>query len=585
MSHNSQICNQKRKWKFIFCFFLLIFIQSSVFAQYPPTAYPEDTLLFREGEILLSKGETEKALWRFKRLLDEFPKSSLSNDAKFRMGICYTKLKRPKEAIRILNDLFSTFLSPARMAEVFALLGDNYVELNEPLTALHWYGKGLLVPGNPQEELKRKVRSIIDTYDSEEELNQIESNYRGAYAGGYAKLRLAKVAKGRGSDLLARKILMELEKEYRGLNDWPQAKELLDSISIKSKYTVGVILPLSGIQQPFGEKALQGIQLGMKETDLENIPLVSLVIRDSKGNPSEAEKAVEDLVTKEKVIAIIGPLLSITVDMAAKRAQQLKVPLITLSQKEFLSGEDDFVFQNSITPSDQIQTLVAFAINELTLRTFTVFYPNSPYGLHFKNLFTQEVSRRGGKVQGVVAYQEGQTDFSQEIKFFFKKDDRLNLNLSVNGLFIPDTYDRVALILAQIASHNIKGLTFLGTNAWNGPSLLSIAGKSAEGTIFVDAFSKKDPSPLVARFVKEYQKAYQREPETLEALSYDGARLLREILLSKQISSPLQLKEELRQAQDFQGVTGLKGFGEDGKAIRSLSILKVNKGQIEKIAP
>jgi ABC-type branched-subunit amino acid transport system substrate-binding protein len=323
----------------------------------------------------------------------------------------------------------------------------------------------------------------------------------------------------------------------------------------------------------------------MKETDLENIPLVSLVIRDSKGNPSEAEKAVEDLVTKEKVIAIIGPLLSITADRAAKRAQQLKVPLITLSPKEFLSGEDDFVFQNSITSSDQIQTLLAFAINELALRTFTVFYPNSPYGLHFKNLFTQEVSRRGGKVQGVVAYQEGQTDFSQEIKFFFKKDDRLNLNLSVNGLFIPDTYDRVALILSQIASHNIKGLTFLGTNAWNSPSLLSIAGKSAEGTIFVDAFSKKDPSPLVARFVKEYQKAYQREPETLEALSYDGARLLREILLPKQISSPLQLKEELRQAQDFQGVTGLKGFGEDGKAIRSLSILKVNKGQIEKIAP
>ena len=310
-----------------------------------------------------------------------------------------------------------------------------------------------------------------------------------------------------------------------------------------------------------------------------------MVIRDSKGNPSEAEKAVEDLVTKEKVIAIIGPLLSITADRAAKKAQQLKVPLITLSQKEFLSGEDDFVFQNSITPSDQIQTLVAFAINELTLRTFTVFYPNSPYGLHFKNLFTQEVSRQGGKVSGVVAYQEGQTDFNQEIKFFFKKDDRLNLNLSVNGLFIPDTYDRVALILSQIASHNIKGLTFLGTNAWNGPSLLSIAGKSAEGAIFVDAFSKKDPSPLVARFVKEYQKAYQREPETLEALSYDGARLLREILLSKQISSPLQLKEELRQAQDFQGVTGLKGFGEDGKAIRSLSILKINKGQIEKITP
>ena len=93
----------------ILCLFVLLFAQSPVLAQ----PQPEDTLLFREGEVLLSKGETEKALWRFKRLLTEFPKSPLYNEAKFRMGICYTQLKRPKEAIRILNELFSTFLSPS----------------------------------------------------------------------------------------------------------------------------------------------------------------------------------------------------------------------------------------------------------------------------------------------------------------------------------------------------------------------------------------------------------------------------------------------------------------------------------------
>jgi hypothetical protein len=45
------------------------------------------------------------------------------------------------------------------------------------------------------------------------------------------------------------------------------------------------------------------------------------------------------------------------------------------------------------------------------------------------------------------------------------------------------------------------------------------------------------------------------------------------------------MQQELRQVKSFQGVTGLKGFGEDGKAIRTLSILAVKKGQIEKISP
>jgi tetratricopeptide (TPR) repeat protein len=205
-----------RGWKFILALLLLLFIQSPALAQ--SSSQPDDTSLFREGEILLSKGDAERALWRFKSLITDFPKSPLFNEAKFRMGICYTQLKRPKDAIRILNELLPTFLAPARMVQVFTLLGDNYFELKDRLNALHWYGKGILIPGQPTDELKKKVKSIIDTYDSEEELNQIGSLYRGAYTGGYAKLKLAQVAKRQGNDPLARKILMELEKEYRGVD-------------------------------------------------------------------------------------------------------------------------------------------------------------------------------------------------------------------------------------------------------------------------------------------------------------------------------------------------------------------------------
>ncbi len=584
-----------RGWKFVLVLLFLLFLQSPSFAQ----PQPDDAGLFREGEILFSKGDTEKALWRFKRLITEFPKSPLLNEAKFRMGICYTQLKKPKEAIRLLNELLPTFLAPTRMVQIFTLLGDNYFELKDRLNALHWYGKGILVPGQPNDEPKKKVRALIDTSETEEELKSIESLYRGAYAGGYAKLKLAQLAKHQGNDALAKKILMELDKEYRIVDYGPIAKELSELIPFtpKSKYTLGVILPLSGVHQPFGERVLQGIQLAVKEVEIPGkIPLISLAIRDSRESPWEAEKAVEELVNKEKVIAILGPLLSIDVDRAAKKAQQFKVPLFTLSQKEFPSNKGDFVFQNSLTPSDQVQTLVDYAIKDLDLRTFAVFYPNSPYGLYFKNLFAHEVSRRGGKISGVVVYQEDQTDFSQEIKGFFKietiqksdtkrkKEEEFKPLRSVDGIFIPDTHDHVAMILSQMAYYEVKG-TFLGTNAWNGPDLISTAGRAAEGAIFVDLFFKKDSSPLVVRFVQEFQKTYQRDPETLEALGYDGAKFLKDILQSKLIPSPLQLKEEIQKVQNFQGVSGLKGFGEDGKAIRTLSILKVDKGQIKQISP
>jgi branched-chain amino acid transport system substrate-binding protein len=579
-----------RGWKSILALLFLLFLQSPSFAQ----PQPDDSVLFREGEIFLSKGDTEKALWRFKSLTTDFPESPLLNEAKFRMAICYTRLKRPQDAIRILNELLSTFLSSSRMAQIFTLLGDNYLESKEPLTALQWYGKGLLVPGQPSEELKKKVKSILDA-SKEEELKSIESLYRGAYAGGYAKLRLARMAKAQGNDSAAKKYLAEIEQEYRGMDYIVQARGLYETVSpsVKSKYTVGVILPLTGIQGPFGERALQGIQSAIGETDA---PLISLAVRDSKSDPEEAGKAVEELVNVEKVIAIIGPLLSIDMDNAARKAQQLRVPLLTLAQKELPAGRGDFVFQNSLTPLEQIQALSQFAVKDLELRTFAVFYPNSPYGLYFKNLFNQEITRRGGKILGSAVYQEGQTDFSQEIKAFFKvrvlskldakkkNEDEFKPLLSVDGIFIPDSHDRVGMILSQMAFFDVKG-AFLGTNSWNGPGLISIGRKAAEGAIFVDAFFAKNRSPGVVQFVEEFRKLFQRDPETLEALSYDGAKLIKEILQSGSVSSPLQMKEELRRVKSFEGVTGLKGFGEDGRSIRTLSILAVKKGQIQRISP
>ncbi len=369
-------------------------------------------------------------------------------------------------------------------------------------------------------------------------------------------------------------------------------------VSEKSKYSIGVILPLSGIHQVFGNKVLQAIQLAVKECNsTANPPLISLAIRDSKGNPKEAEKAVEDLVAKEKVVAILGPLLSLTVDQAAKKAQQLKVPMIALSQKEPTYGKGDFVFQNALTPVEQVQTLAAFAVTEMNLRTFAIFYPNSPYGLHYKNLFSQEISRKGGKVLGSVAYHEDQTDFSTDIKGFFKiktiqeydsrqkKVEEFKAGLAVEGIFIPDTYDRAGILLSQMAYFDVSGSVFLGTNAWNDPRLISIAGLSGEKAFFVDSFLGRDPSPAITSFAEAFRKTYQREPDTLEAIGYDGLKFLAEILRANSVFSPQKVKEAILRTDHYSGASGLKGFGENGKAKRPLSLFTIKDGQIRRVSP
>lgn len=557
----------------------------------------DDRALFAEAEDLFTKGEIEKALWRFRRITVDFPASALYDEARFRMALCYTRLKRPKDALRILTDLLSTSLAPPRKVEILTLMGDNYLELKDQDSALLWYGKAILSANPPAEELKKKVRSLVDRITTEKELNQIASSYRGAYAGGYAKWRLLLMARSRRDETAVQKFFQELEKEYRTMDYYSEAKRLLEP-SMKPKYTIGVILPLSGPYQPFGERALKAIEFAIRQRDSRPAAsAIALAIRDSKGLSQEAEKAVEDLVIREKAIALLGPLLSATVEKAAKKAQQLRTPMLTLSQKEVTGGRNDFIFQNSLTPLAQVRTLAHYAIKELELRTFAVISPNSPYGHQYKNLFTQEVSARGGRVVGALVYQEDQTDFGAEIRRFFKveiltrydsknrKIEEFKPTFSVGGLFIPDSYERVALILSQLDYYEVKEPVFLGTNAWNHPQLLSAAGRAAEGAVFVDAFFKGSRSPEVTRFVDEFRKLYQHDPETLEALAYDGMRFLVEVLSSKSFSTAVQVRDEMRRFNQFKGVSNLRGFGEGGYPIRPLAILRIKQGRIEQINP
>ncbi len=130
------------------------------------------------------------------------------------MALCYTQLKRHKEAIQALNTLLSTFLSPPRMIQVFTLLGDNHLELKDRTNALLWYGKGLLIRGQPHEELKRKIRALVDTMDTEEELNQVEIAHQGAYAGGYAKLKTGSDGKKIGLSFRCQK---DVDRTGKGL--------------------------------------------------------------------------------------------------------------------------------------------------------------------------------------------------------------------------------------------------------------------------------------------------------------------------------------------------------------------------------
>jgi branched-chain amino acid transport system substrate-binding protein len=360
--------------------------------------------------------------------------------------------------------------------------------------------------------------------------------------------------------------------------------------------TIGCVLPLSGPHAELGNKALDAILLSAGMFDEKNKTLWKVVAQDSRGLPEETKKAIEYLANVENVMAIVAVTGTPEALDAAREASKREVPLILITSREEVTSESEYVFQHFLTPTQQVRTIVKYAINNLNCAIFSVLYPKDDYGEEMVKIFSEEVARAGGKVERAVSYNKNQTDFREEInkltgnKISFAKktsakkpEIKEKLTLDFEALFIPDSYKRVRMISSQLAFYDVKGIKILGTSLWNSPYLLKQGAEYLEGAVFPDSFFIYSVYPETNDFVDIYYTAYNRDPENIEALSYDTAGIIFSVLGNQGIQTRRELVAALMRLENYRGATGNISFGTDRVAQKTPFILRIKNGKLEQV--
>ncbi len=144
-----------------------------------------------------------------------------------------------------------------------------------------------------------------------------------------------------------------------------------------------------------------------------------------------------------------------------------------------------------------------------------------------------------------------------------------------DAVFIPDSPGKAGQIVPQLAYHDIKDVYILGTNLWHSDSLIKIAEQYVQGAVMPDGFFAASPSPRVQKFVKDFEETYQETPDFIEAIVYDTAMILFNVVSREQIRYRSEIRDELLNLDVFPGVTGLTRFDENGDAQKKLYLLRV----------
>jgi ABC-type branched-subunit amino acid transport system substrate-binding protein len=416
---------------------------------------------------------------------------------------------------------------------------------------------------------------------------------------------------------------------------------MLELIEARSKVVpgkIGVLVPISGKLKAYGENALQAVKLASGQMNAAKPDTrFEFVVRDSKGDPAAAAQAVQDFVTVDGVVAVFGALFRVEAESAATKAQELGVPLLSLTAAEDITETGPFVFRNGLTSSAQMDALVEYAMDVLGMKRFSILYPKHPYGEAMLHLFWDRVEARRGEVSGVESYGANDTTFTGPVKRLvgrsrldLRSDYRLakrecekqpdsyrkarcvrELDASIkpivdfDGLFIPDYPRSLALITPALAAEDIvverderyirriertlgrtvKPVTLLGASGWNSNELPEKAGRYVENAIFIDGFFADSESKEVRSFVDAFRREFKRTPGLPEAQFYDAARLMKEVVLKEMPTTREAMRQALRKVHDFPGVTGKTSLVESNEAKRKVSVLTIKEGRIIEAPP
>lgn len=382
------------------------------------------------------------------------------------------------------------------------------------------------------------------------------------------------------------------------------AKDVVAGEQAVNPEVIGCLLPLSGSFSLYGQEVLNGVQLALARI-MEQGPSIQLIVKDTRGSAEEAASLVKELATAHKVISVIGPLASRSALSAARKAQEIGVPVITLTQREGITAEGDMVFQNFLTPAVEVDRLVHKAAQQMGLSRFGILYPDTAYGRTLMNLFWDKVEESGGSIAAVESYKPEETDFAAQIKkmvglyyprpeptaealaerkAFFSQmgvdpgssaEKEVEPIIDFDAVFIPDNAQKVSLIAPQFPFHKVFRVRFLGTSLWQSPELVELAAEYLQGAVFPSGFSVQRDSAAVKQFVALYRKTYETEPGMLAAAGYDTLMFLSHVLVKEAPKTRQDLQRALRASKDFTGVSGRMVFNDRREVIKTPALYSI----------
>lgn len=341
---------------------------------------------------------------------------------------------------------------------------------------------------------------------------------------------------------------------------------------------IGVFEPMTGASAAGGEMTVEGVKLANEMKGEVLGKKVELVIVDNKTDKVEAANAASRLIEKDKVVAIIGSYGSSLSMAAGDIVKKAKVPAVGCSPTNpLVTLNNDYYFRVCFIDPFQGTVMANYAVTDLKAKKAAIIQDvTQDYSVGLSKYFVdafKELTGDENSIVGSASYNTGDSDFTAQLT---------NIkSLNPDVIFAPGNYGESALLIKQARDLGIT-VPILGGDTWEAPEFMEIGREAVEGAVFSTHFTAEAPvTELSKTYLDAYKAKYKKDANAFGALGFDAYMVILDAIEKSNSTDPVAIRDAIAKTKDFVGATGNITLDENGDAVKSAVIKKVEGGQFK----
>ena len=326
-------------------------------------------------------------------------------------------------------------------------------------------------------------------------------------------------------------------------------------------YKVGALFAVTGPAAWLGTPERNTAKMIEEEVNagggINGHPL-EIIIEDTVGDATRAVTAAKKLITKDEVLAIVGPSRSGTTMAVIPIVEEAEMPLISCAAAEaIVVPVKSWVFKTPQKDSDAAIRIYEH-MNEKEITQIAIITGTTGFGDQGRQQLNKFAPEFGITIVADETYGPEDTDMTAQLTKIKAREAQAVVNWSIvaGQVIVAKNMRQLGMEIPLYQSHGFGNIKYAQT-----------AGEAGEGIIFpcgrllaVDTLSDDHPQKeVLARYKKEYEAKYQEDVSTFGGHAWDGLQLVIEAL--REVGPDREkIRGYIENTKNFVGTGGVFNF-------------------------